>query len=115
MSTTHVDGDDLFTLGEPALSDERSLGLDRAYGQPAVGEDGNDTSEETLGESWWSEPPLRLFFESRTYFDNKQPEPTGLSRDTSHGENSGGQEVGEDSGQVQTRPEGNRYKSSASV
>lgn len=61
MSTTHVYGNDLFTLGEPALSDERSLGLDRADGQPAVGEDGNHTSEETLGESWWSEPPLKDF------------------------------------------------------
>lgn len=46
----------------------------------------------------------RLLLHDMTYFDDEQPEPTGLSGDTSHGENSGGQQVGEDSGQVQRRP-----------
>jgi hypothetical protein len=45
---TYVYQDDLLALREPTLSDDRGLGLDRADGKPAVGEDGDDTSEEAL-------------------------------------------------------------------
>jgi hypothetical protein len=45
---TYVYQDDLLALREPTFSDDRGLGLNRADGKPAVGEDGNDTSQEAL-------------------------------------------------------------------
>jgi hypothetical protein len=45
---TYVDGDDFFSLREPALTDDEGLGLNRADRKPKVGEDGDETSEKSL-------------------------------------------------------------------
>lgn len=45
---TYVDGDDFFSLREPALSNDECFSLDRADGQPQVGKDGDYASEKSL-------------------------------------------------------------------
>jgi len=40
-----VDHDLLLTLGEPRLAEENTGGFGRAFGQPAVGKDSNDTGQ----------------------------------------------------------------------
>jgi hypothetical protein len=44
----YVDGDDFFSLREPALADDERLGFNRADRKPKVGKDGDDAGEKSL-------------------------------------------------------------------